>query len=81
VLEAACRFLVAIIENRGIEKTTTHDALMDTLLESISLYSLIHSMISDQTSERNRLAGLEFLWMVIDARSGRCTAFLKQSKL
>ncbi|KAF9327172.1 BRCA1-associated ATM activator 1 [Podila minutissima] len=81
VLEAACRFLVAIIENRGIEKTTTHDALMDTLLESISLYSLIHSMISDQTSERNRLAGLEFIWMVTDARSERCTAFLKQSQL
>ncbi|KAF9314308.1 BRCA1-associated ATM activator 1 [Podila horticola] len=81
VLEAACRFLVAVIENRGIEKTTSHDALMDTLLESISLYSLIHSMVSDQTSERNRLAGLEFLWMVTDARSERCTAFLKQSRL
>ncbi|KAG0030029.1 BRCA1-associated ATM activator 1 [Podila clonocystis] len=81
VLEAACRFLVAIIENRGIEKTTTHDALMDTLLKSISLYSLIHSMVLDQTSERNRLAGLEFLWMVTHARSERCTAFLKQSQL
>ncbi|KAG0329114.1 hypothetical protein BG004_002398, partial [Podila humilis] len=81
VLEAACRFLVAIIENRGIEKTTAHDALMDTLLESISLYHLIQSMLADQTSEKNRLAGLEFLWIVTNKRSERCQAFLKQSQL
>ncbi|KAF9408419.1 BRCA1-associated ATM activator 1 [Podila epigama] len=81
VLEAACRFLVAIIENRGIEKTTAHDVLMDTLLGSISLYNLIHTMLLDKASERNRLAGLEFLWVVTNARSERCLAFLKQSQL
>ncbi|KAG0056112.1 hypothetical protein BGZ83_006373 [Gryganskiella cystojenkinii] len=83
VLTAACQFLVAIIENRstGGEKTTAHDTLMDTLLESIALYQLIESMMRDQTSERNRLAGLEFLWMVTNTRSDRGAAFLRQSQL
>ncbi|KAG0214486.1 BRCA1-associated ATM activator 1 [Mortierella sp. GBA30] len=83
VLTAACQFLVAIIENRSIEvqQFTAHDTLMNTLLESISLYKLIHDMMMDQDSERNRVAGLEFIWMVTDARSDRGTAFLQQSQL
>ncbi|KAF9108723.1 BRCA1-associated ATM activator 1 [Mortierella sp. GBA35] len=83
VLAAACQFLVAIIENRSIDplQHTTHDTLMDTLLESISLYKLIHTMMTDQDSERNRVAGLEFLWMVCDARSDRGTAFMQHSQL
>ncbi|KAK3841953.1 MAG: hypothetical protein J3R72DRAFT_146177 [Linnemannia gamsii] len=83
VLTAACRFLVAIIENRSIDplQHTTHDTLMDTLLESISLYKLIHTMMTDQDSERNRVAGLEFLWMVCSAKSDRGTAFMQHSQL
>ena len=60
---------------------TAHDTLMDTLLESIALYQLIESMMKDQISERNRLAGLEFLWMVTNARSDRGAVFLRQSRL
>ncbi|KAK3808483.1 MAG: armadillo-type protein [Benniella sp.] len=83
VLTAVCRFLVAIIENRSIdaERITAHDKLLDTLLESISLYKLIHTMMTDQDSERNRVAGLEFLWMLADSRSDRGAAFLRQSQL
>ncbi|KAF8925565.1 BRCA1-associated ATM activator 1 [Dissophora ornata] len=83
VLTAACQFLVAIIENRSIEaqKVTAHDTLLDTLLESISLYKLIHTMMTDQESETNRVAGLEFLWMITDSRSDRGTSFLRQSQL
>ncbi|KAF9961074.1 BRCA1-associated ATM activator 1 [Mortierella alpina] len=83
VLTAACQFLVAIIENRSMEEQqfTAHDTLMNTLLESISLYKLIHTMMTDQESERNRVAGLEFLWMVTDSRSDRGTVFLQQSQL
>ncbi|KAF9143504.1 BRCA1-associated ATM activator 1 [Mortierella sp. GBA39] len=83
VLEAACQFLVAIIENRSIDPLhhTAHDTLMDTLLESISLYKLIHTMMTDQDSERNRVAGLEFLWMVCSAKSDRGTAFMQHSQL
>ncbi|CAO3569980.1 unnamed protein product [Mortierella alpina] len=83
VLTAACQFLVAIIENRSMEEQqfTAHDTLMNTLLESISLYKLIHTMMTDQDSERNRVAGLEFLWMVTDSRSDRGTVFLQQSQL
>ncbi|KAI1319926.1 BRCA1-associated ATM activator 1 [Mortierella claussenii] len=83
VLAAACRFLVAIIENRSIEaeRITAHDTLMDTLMESISLYKLVHTMMTDQDSESNRVAGLEFLWMVTDSRSDRGAAFLCQSQL
>ncbi|ORZ12186.1 hypothetical protein BCR41DRAFT_106255 [Lobosporangium transversale] len=83
VLSAACRFLVAIIENRSIdiERITAHDTLLDTLLESISLYKLIHTMMTDQDLESNRVAGLEFLWMVTDARSDHGSAFLRQSQL
>ncbi|KAF8945987.1 BRCA1-associated ATM activator 1 [Haplosporangium gracile] len=83
VLEAACQFLVAIIENRSIDplQHTAHDTLMDTLLESISLYKLIHTMMTDQDSERNRVAGLEFLWMVCNAKSDRGTAFMQHSQL
>ncbi|KAF9967129.1 BRCA1-associated ATM activator 1 [Mortierella alpina] len=83
VLTAACQFLVAIIENRSMEEQqfTAHDTLMTTLLESISLYKLIHTMMTDQDSERNRVAGLEFLWMVTDSRSERGAVFLQQSQL
>ncbi|KAI7828803.1 hypothetical protein BC939DRAFT_50735 [Gamsiella multidivaricata] len=83
VITAACCFLVAIIENRSIEaqRITAHDTLLDTLLESISLYNLIHTMMTDQDSERNRVAGLEFLWMITNARSDRGAAFLRQSQL
>lgn len=83
MLTAVCRFLVAIIENRSIdaERLTAHDKLLDTLLESISLYKLIHTMMTDQDSERNRVAGLEFLWMLADSRSDRGAAFLRQSQL
>ncbi|KAG0291064.1 BRCA1-associated ATM activator 1, partial [Dissophora globulifera] len=83
VLTAACQFLVAIIENRSTDalQLTAHDTLLDTLLESISLYKLIHGMMTDHTSERNRVAGLEFLWMVADSKSDRGTAFLRQSQL
>ncbi|KAG0017534.1 BRCA1-associated ATM activator 1 [Entomortierella chlamydospora] len=83
VLTAACRFLVAIIENRSVEaqKITAHDTLLDSLLGSISLYKLIHAMMTDQDSESNRVAGLEFLWMTTDSRSNRGAAFLRQSQL
>ncbi|KAI8360399.1 armadillo-type protein [Mortierella sp. GBAus27b] len=83
VLTAVCRFLVAIIENRSIDadRITPHDKLLDTLLESISLYKLIHTMMTDQDSERNRVAGLEFLWMLADSGSVRGAAFLRQSQL
>ncbi|KAF9109273.1 BRCA1-associated ATM activator 1 [Mortierella sp. AM989] len=83
VLTAACRFLVAIIENRSVEAqvTTAHDTLLDSLLESISLYKLIHTMMTDQDSESNRVAGLEFLWIATDSRSDRGAAFLRQSQL
>ncbi|KAF9909162.1 BRCA1-associated ATM activator 1 [Linnemannia zychae] len=83
VLTAACQFLVAIIDNRSIDplQHTAHDTLMDTLLESISLYKLIHTMMTDQDSERNRVAGLEFLWMVCSAKSDRGTAFMQHSQL
>ncbi|KAF9408808.1 hypothetical protein BGZ76_005786 [Entomortierella beljakovae] len=83
VLTAACRFLVAIIENRSVEaqKITAHDTLLDSLLESISLYKLIHTMMTDQDSESNRVAGLEFLWMATNSRSIRGAAFLRQSQL
>ncbi|KAF9573832.1 BRCA1-associated ATM activator 1 [Mortierella alpina] len=83
VLTAACQFLVAVIENRSMDEQqfTAHDTLITTLLESISLYKLIHTMMTDQDSERNRVAGLEFLWMVTDSRSDRGTVFLQQSQL
>ncbi|KAG0007122.1 BRCA1-associated ATM activator 1 [Modicella reniformis] len=83
VLSASCRFLVAIIENRSIDagRITAHDKLLDTLLESIALYKLIHTMMTDQESERNRVAGLEFLWMLADSRSDRGAEFLGQSQL
>ncbi|KAF8976827.1 BRCA1-associated ATM activator 1 [Entomortierella lignicola] len=83
VLSAACRFLVAIIENRSVEaqKLTAHDTLLDSLLNSILLYKLIHTMMTDQDSESNRVAGLEFLWMTTDSRSVRGAAFLRQSQL
>jgi hypothetical protein len=69
--------------NRSIDplQHTAHDTLMDTLLESISLYKLIHTMMTDQDSERNRVAGLEFLWMVCSAKSDRGTAFMQHSRL
>ncbi|KAF9180023.1 BRCA1-associated ATM activator 1 [Haplosporangium sp. Z 767] len=83
VVTATCQFLVAIIENRSIEaqQFTAHDTLMDTLLGSISLYKLIRTMMTDKGSERNRVAGLEFLWMVTNARSECGTAFMQQSQL
>ncbi|KAF9922771.1 BRCA1-associated ATM activator 1 [Linnemannia zychae] len=83
VLTAACQFLVTIIDNRSIDPLlhTTHDNLMDTLLRSISLYKLVHTMMTDQNSERNRVAGLEFLWMICNAKSDRGTAFMQHSQL
>ncbi|KAF9899854.1 BRCA1-associated ATM activator 1 [Lobosporangium transversale] len=38
-------------------------------------------MMTDQDLESNRVAGLEFLWMVTDARSDHGSAFLRQSQL
>ncbi|KAF9585107.1 BRCA1-associated ATM activator 1 [Lunasporangiospora selenospora] len=83
VLAAVCQFLVAVIENRSIDplQTTAHDALLDSLLVSISLLDLIQSMVTDKSSETNRLAGLEFLWMLANSRSARSAAFLRQSRL
>ncbi|KAG0225897.1 hypothetical protein BGW42_004051 [Actinomortierella wolfii] len=62
-------------------EATPHDNMLRSLLVQVPLCSLMQDMVSNQASERDRLNGLEFLWMVTAARSPQSLAFLKQSRL
>ncbi|KAF9975506.1 hypothetical protein BGZ73_000858 [Actinomortierella ambigua] len=67
--------------DEALLRYSSWSALQHIVRYSKGALCLIQEMVSTQASERDRLNGLEFLWMVTAARSPQSLTFLKKSQL